>query len=80
MDLDRAQQVISRLEGLFGGPLVEQATGGSDQRRLRLTDLGRKVVERYRETERASALAADRLLGELISLAPDRQRNGTGSV
>ena len=80
MDLDRAQQVITRLEGLFGGPLVEQATGGSDQQRLRLTELGRKVVERYREAERASALAADRLLSELISLAPNGQRSGTGSA
>ena len=72
MDLDRAREVVSRLEGLFGGALVEQAAGDSDHRRLRLTELGRKVVERYHETERASALAADRLLSELISLAPDR--------
>ena len=71
MDLDRAREVVSRLEGLFGGALVEQA-GDSDHRRLRLTELGRKVVERYHEAERASALAADRLLSELISLAPDR--------
>jgi molybdenum-dependent DNA-binding transcriptional regulator ModE len=80
MDLDRAQQVITRLEGLFGGALVERAADGADQRRLRLTELGRKVVERYRETERASALAADRLLSELISLAPNGQRSDAGSA
>jgi molybdate transport repressor ModE-like protein len=78
MDLDRAEEIISRLEGLFGGPLVEQAAEGSGDRRLRLTDLGRKVVERYREAERASALAADRLLSELTSLAPDRHVSDTG--
>ena len=79
MDLDRAQEVIRRLEGLFGGSLVEQAPDGSPDQRSRLTDLGRKVVERYYETERASALAADRLLSELLSLAPDRQRTDAGS-
>ena len=73
MDMDRAQEVIRRLEGLFGAPLIEQAPDGSNARRQRLTELGRKVVERYRETEHASALAADRLLSELISLTPERQ-------
>jgi len=80
MDLDRAKEVIKRLEGLFGAPLVERAADGSEGRRLRLTGLGRKVVDRYRKTERASALAADRLLNELISLAPNRERSDNSSV
>jgi molybdate transport system regulatory protein len=79
MELDRAQLVVRQLEGLFGGPLVERQDG-SDARRVRLTGLGRKVVERYRETERVSALAADRLLAELTSLVPDRHGSDTGSV
>jgi len=79
MDLDIAQLVVSQLERLFGGSLLEPRDG-SDARRARLTELGRKVVERYRETERASALAADRLLAELTSLAPDRHGSDTGSV
>ena len=80
MDLDRAKEVIKRLEGLFGAPLVERAADGSEARGLRLTELGRKVVDRYRKTERASALAADRLLNELISLAPNRERSDNSSV
>ena len=72
MDMADAQDIIKRLEGLFGAPLIEQVSDGADFQRLRLTELGRKVVERYREAERASALAADRLLGELTSLAADR--------
>jgi molybdate transport system regulatory protein len=79
MDLDIAQLVVRQLEGLFGGLLVEPRDG-SDARRVRLTQLGRKVVERYREAERASALAADRLLRDLTSLVPDRRGSDTGSV
>jgi len=80
MDMDRAQQVIQRLEGLFGAPLIEKVPEGPNTQRQRLTELGRKVVERYRETERASALAADRLLNELISLTPERQTSEAGSA
>ena len=80
MELDRAHLVVGQLEGLFGGSLLEQVGNGSSSQRSRLTELGRKVVERYRETERASALAADRLLAELTSLAPDRHGSDTGSV
>jgi molybdate transport system regulatory protein len=79
MDLDIAQLVVRQLERLFGGPLVEPRVG-ADERRLRFTALGRKVVERYREAERASALAADRLLVELTSLTPDRHGSDTGSA
>ena len=79
MDFDIAQLVVRQLEGLFGGLLVEPRDG-SDARRVRLTELGRKVVERYRDTERVSALAADRHLAELTSLAPDRHGSDTGSV
>ena len=80
MELDRAQLVLRQLEGLFDGSLLEQVGSGSNSQRSRLTELGRKVVERYRETERASALAADRLLAELTSLAPDRHGSDTGSA
>lgn len=79
MDLDIAQMVVRQLERLFGGPLVEPRDG-SDARRVRLTELGRNVVERYREAERASASAADRLLAELTSLAPGRRGSDTGSA
>jgi molybdate transport system regulatory protein len=75
-----ARRVIRRLEGLFGGALVERASNGADVQRWRLTALGRKVIERYRETERASALAADQLLRELTSLAPDRQRSDASAT
>ena len=80
MDIGLAQEVIGRLEGLFGGALVEQAADGSAAPMWRLTELGRKVVQRYRETEQASAVAADRLLSELTSLAPDRHASDSGSV
>ena len=79
MDLDIAQLVVKQLERLFGGPLVAPQDG-ADGRRVRLTELGRQVLERYREAERASALAAERLLAELTSLAPDRHGSDTGSV
>lgn len=79
MHLALAQRVIRRLEGLFGGALVERTSNGGVQR-WRLTALGRKVVERYRETERASAQAAAQLLAELTSLAPDRQRSDASAA
>jgi molybdate transport system regulatory protein len=79
MDRDIAQLVVRQLERLFAGPLVEPRDR-SEARRVRLTELGRNVVERYRETERAAALAADGHLAELTSLAPDRHGSDTGSV
>ena len=80
MSYEHARQVIDRLEGLFGASLVVTTTDGAEGSRSKLTELGRKVVERYRATERISAEAAERLLSELVSLAPDKQRGDAGSV
>ena len=74
MSYRRARQVIEALEDLFGAPLVEKTAGRP--KGSQLTGLGRKVVDRYRATERHSALAARRLVRELARLAPDKRRRG----
>lgn len=73
MSEDLARQVIARLEGLFGAPLIASKPDGPDRSRSELTELARKVIERYYAAERTSAIAAERLVGELLSLAPDKQ-------
>ncbi len=69
---DSAREIIDKLEGLFGAPLVATKPTG-DGTRTELTELARKVIERYRAAERTSALAAARLVDDLLSLAPDKQ-------
>jgi len=71
MSCAQARWVIDGLEDLFGAPLV--VTDGSSGRHATLSELARKVVDRYRAAERTSAIAAEQLLGELVSLAPDKQ-------
>src|SRR5215510_4528764 len=72
MDGGRAQQVIASLEGFFGAPLIVTRQDGVNAPRSELTELARKMIERYRAAERTSALAAEQLIGDLLSLAPDR--------
>ena len=78
MDYEHAKHVIERLEGLFGAPLIVTTPDGSNGKRSKLTELARKVVERYHETERTSALAAERMLRELVSLAADKRSADAG--
>jgi molybdate transport system regulatory protein len=79
MSYAHARQIIERMEGLFGAPLVVTKTGGSKGARSKLTELGREVVGRYRATERTSARAAETLLNELVSLTVGRQSREVGS-
>jgi len=72
MDHDHARHVIERLELLFGGPLIATEQVAPNASRSRLTELCKRVVERYHVAERISADAAQRALGDLVSLAPDR--------
>jgi molybdate transport system regulatory protein len=72
MDYEHARHVIERLELLFGGPLIITQNDGRNTSRSKLTELGRNVVERYHVAERISADAAERALGDLISLAPEK--------
>ena len=78
MTYAHARRIIERMEGLFGAPLVATRAGGGKSAHSRLTDLGRKVVTRYRATEQVSASAAEALLGELTSLTVDRPASSPG--
>jgi molybdate transport repressor ModE-like protein len=72
MNYDHARHVVERLELLFGGSLITTETDGSNTGRSRLTELARKVVERYYAAERVSADAAEHALNDLIRLAPGK--------
>jgi len=73
MTNDCAREIIDKLEGLFGASLIATEPKGENGTRSELTELARKVIERYRAAERTSALAAEGLVDDLLSLAPDKQ-------
>lgn len=73
MSNESAREIVEKLEALFGAPLIVTKPAGESAARSELTDLARKVIERYRAAERTSALAAERLVDDLLSLAPDKQ-------
>ncbi len=78
MSYAHARHIVERMEKLFGAPLVTTKTGGSKGAQSRLTELGRKVVDRYRATERTSALAAEAMLSDLVSLTEENPRGEAG--
>src|SRR5258705_12401432 len=78
MSCAQARWVIDGLEELFGAPLVvkDELSG----RKAKLSELARKVVDRYRAAERMSDMAAERLLGEMVRLAPEQKGSTCGST
>ncbi|MEF2551607.1 LysR family transcriptional regulator [Aurantimonas sp. A2-1-M11] len=55
MSYRRAWYLVADINDLFGRPLVEKHHGGKAGGGASLTELGRMVVDRYREAERATA-------------------------
>ncbi|HVR38862.1 MAG TPA: LysR family transcriptional regulator [Thermoanaerobaculia bacterium] len=51
MSYMRAWTLIRTMNAAFRTPLVEKIRGGTDQGGARLTDLGKKVLDAYREME-----------------------------
>ncbi len=58
MSYRKAWLLLQALKETFGTPLVETASGGKSGGGTSLTGLGREVVIRYRNLERAAAKAA----------------------
>ena len=61
MSYKRAWSLIEAMNAQFGAPLVVANRGGRQRGGAELTDLGRKVLERYRtiEAKTQKAIAAD---------------------
>jgi molybdate transport system regulatory protein len=58
---------LKSMQATFGGPMVETRTGGAKGGGSGLTDLGKKVVSRYRAMEQAALNAALPMLRDLES-------------
>jgi molybdate transport system regulatory protein len=65
MSYRRAWYLVDEINGLFGRPLVEKHHGGKAGGGASLTELGRMVVEHYRDAERATADASKAHLAAL---------------
>lgn len=57
MSYKRAWMLVETLNAMFREPLVTSARGGAGGGGAVLTEAGRRVLELYREFERAAALA-----------------------
>lgn len=69
MSYRHAWLLLQALEDTFGAPVIATATGGSRGGGARLTELGRKLIERYRSIETNAARAAAAELDELSRAA-----------
>ena len=75
MSFRQAWLLLKAIEQMFGEPVIATQRGGSRGGGSVLTDLGRLVVESYRQLERASASAARTELAAL-----DRRIDSTAPV
>lgn len=57
MSYRRAWELIEELNTIFGKPVVESRSGGKRGGGATLTPLGRALITRYREMEKAAAAA-----------------------
>jgi len=69
MSYRHAWLLLQAVEDTFGAPVIATSTGGSRGGGARLTELGRKLVERYRSIEAHAARAAAPELDELSRAA-----------
>ena len=72
MSYMRAWTLLREMNLAFGRPLVETARGGRIHGTARLTDLGRRVLELYREMERRAAAGSAPAWRRLRRLLPSR--------
>jgi molybdate transport system regulatory protein len=68
MSYRRAWMLVDELNHSFDQPLVETTTGGRTGGGAAVTDLGRTVVDLYREAEEQAFKAASRSLTKLERL------------
>lgn len=73
MSYRRAWLLLHSVNDAFEEPAVQLSVGGRDGGGARLTDFGRRLVESYREFEKAADALAQRHFGDLrvIPAAPD---------
>ncbi len=69
MSYRHAWLLLQALEDTFGAPVIATATGGAGGGGAKLTDLGKKLVARYRAIEANAARAAATELDELSRAA-----------
>ncbi len=69
MSYRHAWLLLQALEDTFGAPVIATSTGGSHGGGARLTELGGKLVQRYRSIEMHAARAAAAELDELSHAA-----------
>jgi len=69
MSYRHAWLLLQALEDTFGAPVIATSTGGARGGGARLTELGKKLVERYRAIEANAAHAAAAELNELARAA-----------
>jgi molybdate transport system regulatory protein len=69
MSYRHAWLLLQSLEDTFGAPVIATSTGGAGGGGAKLTELGRKLVERYRMIEVNAARAAAAELDELSRAA-----------
>ena len=65
MSYRHAWLLLQAVEDTFGAPVIATSTGGARGGGARLTELGKKLVERYRSIETNAARAAAAELDEL---------------
>ena len=68
MSYQRAWTLVNALNNDFLSPLVETQRGGSARGGASLTEMGKRVLTIYRETEEAAQRATSKRLPELLAL------------
>lgn len=66
MSYRRAWELIDELNQIFGQPVVDPRSGGKKGGGATLTPFGQRLIARYREIERAAALASAEHLAALM--------------
>lgn len=69
MSYRHAWLLIQAVEDTFGSPVLATSTGGARGGGARLTEFGKRLVERYRAIEKNAARAATAELDELSQAA-----------
>ncbi|MBZ0260399.1 MAG: LysR family transcriptional regulator [Hyphomicrobiales bacterium] len=67
MSYRRAWLLIDEVNGIFGSPVVETATGGTGGGGARITPLGEAVVAAFRDIERNATDLVQTKLAKLLS-------------
>jgi molybdate transport system regulatory protein len=78
MSYRRAWLLLSDVNRMFNDPVTTMSVGGSGGGGARLTDLGREIVQAYREIEDAAEKAAVARINWLVSRRKATRRGAAG--